>query len=266
MAFNSLIEWTESTWNPITGCTKISDGCLNCYAERMAKRLAGRYGYPKENPFTLTLHPDRLSHPLNWKGNHNIFVCSMSDIFHSNVPDSYLFDILNIVNKCPQHTFQILTKRAKRMAKISKDIGLWPHNVWIGVTVESKNYKKRIDCLRSVNASVRFISFEPLLGNIGQINLDGINWVIVGGESGPGARPMLPEWATNIRDQCLKVNIAYFFKQWGGFNKKTAGRSLEGREWNQLPVLSNKNQIQSTRICIHKKQIPIDTDLPPHLF
>lgn len=239
MALNSTIEWTEATWNPITGCTKISDGCLNCYAERMAKRLSGRHGYPQENPFKLTLQPERLLQPTNWKKPHNIFVCSMSDIFHKNVPDNYIFEIINIITQCPQHTFQILTKRAKRMAKISKKIEQWPHNVWIGVTVESKENKKRIDYLKFVNASVRFISFEPLLDNVHQINLKGINWVIVGGESGPGSRPMKQEWATSIRDQCIKMKISYFFKQWGGFNKKATGRSLEGKEWNQMPILLN---------------------------
>jgi len=243
VALNSSIEWTESTWNPVTGCTKISDGCLNCYAERMARRLAGRYGYPKENPFKLTLQPDRLSQPLNWKKTHNIFVCSMSDIFHKNVPDSYIFEILGVINKCPQHTFQILTKRANRMARISNNIGQWPHNVWIGVTVESEKHKKRIDYLKSANASVKFISFEPLLDDVNQINLNGINWVIVGGESGPGSRQMRQEWAANIRDQCLKMNISYFFKQWGGFNKKANGRRLEGKEWNQMPILLNTKEI-----------------------
>jgi len=235
MAFNSSIEWTESTWNPITGCTKISEGCINCYAERIAKRLAGRYGYPINNPFRVTPHPDRLLQPFKWRGSHMIFVCSMGDLFHDDVPESFILEILTIIKKCPHHIFQILTKREKRLLEISNKIGQWPDNVWIGVTVESKKYENRIDYLRSVNASVKFLSLEPLLNHLGVINLKGINWVIVGGESGPRARPMQLEWAINIRDQCLSKNIPYFFKQWGGFNKKASGRCLEGREWNELP-------------------------------
>ena len=238
MATRSLIEWTESTWNPVTGCTKISDGCLNCYAERMAKRLAGRYGYPKDRPFRVTLHPNRLNQPLRWKGRHVIFVCSMSDLFHDAVPDDYIFQILKIIKLCPQHTFQILTKRAERMYEISRSVGAWPENAWLGVTVESAKYASRVDYLRQIDAAVRFISFEPLLGDVMDVNLEGVDWVIVGGESGPRSRPMRAEWATRIRDKCLQNNIAYFFKQWGGFNKKAAGRRLEGKEWNQMPDLT----------------------------
>ncbi len=243
MGEQSKIEWTEATWNPVTGCSKLSRGCLNCYAERMAKRFAGRYGYPKDNPFQVTLHPDRLPKPLRWTKPHMIFVCSMGDLFHENVPEYYIFEILNVIRECPSHTFQILTKREERMLEISKKIGHWPENVWIGVTVEGKECMRRIDCLREVNASVRFMSCEPLLENLGKIRLEGLNWVIVGGESGFKARSMSPEWATSIRDQCLRENIPYFFKQWGGRNKKKAGRSLEGREWNQMPTLSASKAI-----------------------
>lgn len=233
----SKIEWTESTWNPVTGCTKISKGCENCYAEKMAKRLGGRYGYPQENPFQVTLHPNRLLQPLKWKGNHLIFVCSMGDIFHKDVPEEFILKILNIIKETPNHTYQILTKRAKRMLNVSEKIGSWPANVWTGVTVESKSCIERIDTLKQVKSAVRFISCEPLLNDLGILDLRKINWVIVGGESGFKARPMLPLWAKNIRDQCLKADIPYFFKQWGGLNKKKAGRTLDGKEWNQMPKI-----------------------------
>ncbi len=236
MAANSGIEWTESTWNPVTGCTKISKGCLNCYAEKMAKRLAGRYGYPKDEPFKVTPHPNRLDQPKFWRGNHLIFVCSMSDFFHEDVPDTFIYNVLNIIKECPVHTFQILTKRSDRMLQISNKIKRWPDNVWIGVTVESKAYKKRIEHLRKVKAPVKFLSCEPLLEDLGKLELNDIDWVIVGGESGFKARPMEKRWVTNIRDQCIKANIPYFFKQWGGVNKKAAGRSLDGQEWNQMPT------------------------------
>ncbi|MDM8536940.1 phage Gp37/Gp68 family protein [Desulfobacterales bacterium HSG17] len=241
MSPKTKIEWTESTWNPVTGCTKISKGCQNCYAERMSKRLAGRHGYSKDNPFQVTLHPNRLLQPLKWKGNHIIFVCSMGDIFHKDVPEDYILQVLDIIKKSPNHTFQILTKRAKRMLQISEKIKKWPENVWMGVTVESKSCIKRIDLLNQVKSTVRFLSCEPLLNDLGRLDLKKINWVIVGGESGFKARPMAPKWATNIRDQCLKADIPYFFKQWGGFNKKKAGRHLEGQEWNQMPKYLHQN-------------------------
>jgi len=238
------IEWVQNpdgtlgkTWNPVTGCTKISLGCQYCYAERMAKRLVGRHGYPIDNPFQVTLHPDRLNRPFKWKKPIMIFMCSMSDYFHEDVPEDYLFQILETIKQCPHHTFQILTKRSERMLKISHKIKQWPANVWIGVTVEAKQYKIRINHLKQVNASVKFLSCEPLLEDLGEIDLDGIGWVIAGGESGPKARPMRHEWVTNIRDQCLTKGVPYFFKQWGGVNKKANGRILEGKEWNQLPVI-----------------------------
>lgn len=239
----SKIEWTESTWNPVTGCTKISSGCRNCYAEKMAKRLAGRYGYPKRNPFQVALHPNRLSQPLNWKGNHIIFVCSMGDIFHKDIPESYIFDILDVIKNTPNHTYQILTKRAEHMLEISKKVGKWPENVWMGVTVESKSCINRIKLLKQVKSSVRFLSCEPLLNDLGLLNLKKINWVIVGGESGFNARPMRSEWATNLRDQCLASDIPYFFKQWGGISKKKSGRTLEGEEWNQMPKIFTQKRL-----------------------
>lgn len=238
------IEWVQNpdgtlgkTWNPITGCTKISLGCQYCYAERMAKRLAGRHGYPIDNPFQVTLHPDRLNRPVKWKKPIMIFMCSMSDYFHEDVPEDYLFQILETIKQCPHHTFQILTKRSERMLKISHKIKQWPANAWIGVTVEAKQYKVRINHLKQVNASIKFLSCEPLLEDLEKIDLDGIGWVIVGGESGPKARPMRHEWVTHIRDQCLTNGVPYFFKQWGGVNKKANDRMLEGKEWNQVPVI-----------------------------
>lgn len=244
---STKIEWVKNpdgtagkTWNPITGCTKISLGCQHCYAERMAYRLAGRHGYPADEPFHVTLHQQRLEQPLRWNKPLVIFVCSMGDFFHKDVPDSFIFDILNVIKQCPQHIFQILTKRAERMLKISQEIGQWLPNVWLGVTVEAEEYKRRIDYLRHIKSSVKFLSCEPLLNDLGEVNLDGIDWVIVGGESGPKARPMNEKWAATIRDQCLKNKIPYFFKQWGGVNKKIAGRHLEGREWNQFPKSSQQ--------------------------
>jgi protein gp37 len=236
------IEWVKNadgsrgiTWNPITGCAKISSGCKHCYAERMAKRLAGRYGYPSDNPFKVTLHCDRLDQPFGWKKPSMIFLCSMSDYFHRDVPEAYIFKILEVMRKCPQHTFQVVTKRSERMLEISDKIKHWPENVWLGVTVETRKNKDRIKNLRRINASVKFLSCEPLLGDLGSINLKGINWVIVGGESGPGARTMDLEWVRNIRDQCLDEHVPFFFKQWGGVNKKVLGRKLDRREWNQMP-------------------------------
>lgn len=232
----SKIEWTESTWNPVTGCTKISKGCLNCYAERMSKRLAGRCGYPKDNPFAVTLHPDRLSQPSKWKKPHIIFVCSMSDLFHEDVPDSCIFDVLNVIKNSSHHTFQILTKRPERMVQFTQKAGPLPDNLWLGVTVESEEYKSRIDLLSQIEASVRFLSCEPLLSDLGELNLEKIDWVIVGGESGPKARSMNSEWVIDIRNKCIAKNIPFFFKQWGGVRKKDKGRLLEGREWNEMPI------------------------------
>lgn len=203
----------------------------------MAKRLAGRYGYPKDVPFKVTLHPNRISQPLEWKGNHMIFVCSMSDLFHEDVPDDYVYQILDVVAQAPNHTFQILTKREERLIAFSRKISIWPQNVWLGVTVESSAYKYRIEALKEIKSAVRFLSCEPLLDDLGELDLEGIDWVIVGGESGPKARPMHPRWVKKIKDQCQKERIPFFFKQWGGVRKKAAGRSLEGREWNQMPPL-----------------------------
>ena len=235
MATKSAIEWTESTWNPVTGCTKISSGCKHCYAERMAKRLQAM-GQPNYvNGFKVTCHPDVLEHPLRWKKPQMIFVNSMSDLFHRDVPRAFIDEIFFTMKETPWHTYQVLTKRSGRLAQMAASLK-WTPNIWMGVTVESADLVKRIDDLRSVPAAVRFLSLEPLLGPLPELNLDGINWVIVGGESGPGARPMDPAWVTEIKDQCLDARVPFFFKQWGGVQKKKAGRMLEQRTWDQMPL------------------------------
>ena len=240
MSANSLIEWTTSTWNPVTGCSKISSGCAHCWAERMSKRLAGRYGYPKNDPFRVTLHPDRLELPVHWRKSHMIFVCSMGDLFHKDVPDDFIFRVLDVIERCPGHTFQLLTKRDQRLLEFSDQIERWPPNVWAGVTVESKENEKRVDSLRKVDAAVRFLSCEPLLEDLSGIDLTGIGWVIAGGESGPGARLVRPEWVHSLRDRCLEKNVPFFFKQWGGRSKKAGGREIDGKLWSQMPSTDAK--------------------------
>lgn len=237
MAQGSQIEWTESTWNPVTGCNKVSPGCAHCYAERMALRLQAM-GQPNYiDGFRVATHEQALQLPLTWKTPQVIFVNSMSDLFHADIPDAFIQDVFAVMRRASWHTFQILTKRAERLEQMADRIK-WPKNVWMGVSVENADYRCRIDSLRVVPAAVRFISFEPLLGPVGLLNLDGINWAIAGGESGPGARPMQPAWVIDIRDQCVAAGVPFFFKQWGGVRKKAAGRELEGRIWNQTPVLS----------------------------
>jgi protein gp37 len=236
MANNSAIEWTGATWNPITGCTKISPGCKNCYAERMAKRLQAM-GQPNySNGFKLALHEHVLDLPLTWKKPHTIFVNSMSDLFHKNVSLEFIKKVFTIMKKAHWHTFQILTKRSDRLLEIGRELQ-WLPNVWIGVSVENKDYKYRMNHLRETNARIRFLSIEPLLGPLGTLDLEGIHWVVVGGESGPGARQVDPSWVIDIRNQCLKANVPFFFKQCGGFNKKKAGRSLDGRTWDEMPAV-----------------------------
>jgi len=235
MAIESSIEWTGSTWNPVTGCTKISAGCQNCYAERMAKRLQamGQANYAKG--FAVTCHERVLDLPLRWKRPRVIFVNSMSDIFHDVVPPDFIQRVFQVMRQANHHIFQILTKRAERLAQLSPVLD-WPENVCMGVTVERSDCKRRIDCLRTTGAAVKFLSIEPLLDDLGDLDLTGIDWVIVGGESGPGARPMQAEWVRPIRDQCLQREVPFFFKQWGGFQKKKAGRNLDGRTWDQIPL------------------------------
>lgn len=231
----SKIEWTDSTWNPLTGCTKASEGCANCYAERMAKRLKAM-GMPNyQNGFSLQIHKDALELPLNWKKSQKIFLCSMSDLFHEEVPDEIIIKIFQTMNKAHWHTFQILTKRSQRLSEMSKFLP-WAKNIWAGVSVENSNYFYRIDNLRNTGAYIKFLSCEPLLGPLTRINLDRIDWVIAGGESGPKARFIKKEWVEELRDESVSKNIPFYFKQWGGTNKKKSGRLLDGVLWNQMPT------------------------------
>jgi protein gp37 len=231
---SSLIEWTESTWNPVTGCTKISRGCQHCYAERMAIRLQAMGQARYRNGFRLTLHPEALELPLRWRQPQMVFVNSMSDLFHRGVPEEFIARVFAVMQQASHHTFQVLTKRAERLASLAPRLP-WPPNVWAGVTVEDADYVGRIDLLKQVPAAVRFVSLEPLLGPVAKLPLSGIHWVIVGGESGPGARPMRAEWAHAVRDQCVAVRVPFFFKQWGGTRRTAAGRLLDSRLWDEYP-------------------------------
>ncbi len=237
MSARSNIEWTESTWNPITGCTKISPGCKHCYAERMALRLRAMGQANYANGFKLTMHEHMLELPLGWKKPQMIFVNSMSDLFHEGVPLAFIQKVFDVMRRASWHTFQVLTKRSARLRELNHEID-WPVNVWMGVSVENKDYTFRIDHLRETDAQVKFLSLEPLLGPLPHLDLRGIHWVIVGGESGPGARPIKKDWVIDIRNQCLATNVPFFFKQWGGPNKKRAGRLLEGRTWDDVPQLT----------------------------
>jgi protein gp37 len=244
MSTNSSIEWTESTWNPLTGCTKISPGCKHCYAERMAYRLQAM-GQPNyRNGFELTLHPHTIEIPLRWKTPQMIFVNSMSDLFHVDVPLDYILQIFNVMERAYWHTFQVLTKRSERLLELSPQLQ-WPKNVWMGVSVETMKYRFRIDDLRQTGAAIKFLSLEPLLGPLPDLDLSDIDWIIVGGESGPRARPMKESWVIEIRDQCQKAQVPFFFKQWGGTRKKRTGRLLQGRTWDELPTqdLSSVTQL-----------------------
>lgn len=235
MASNSKIEWTQATWNPVTGCTKISPGCKNCYAERMAKRLQAM-GQPNyANGFSLTIHPHVVDGPLTWKTPQVIFVNSMSDLFHKDVSLDFILRIFDVMNRAHWHQFQVLTKRAERLLELSPRLP-WGKNIWMGVSVENNQYVHRIDQLRQSHAFIKFLSLEPLLGPLAALNLKGINWVIVGGESGPHARPMDKQWVVDIKNQCVAAKVPFFFKQWGGTNKKKTGRLLLGRTWNQMPA------------------------------
>ena len=234
MGMNSQIEWTGSTWNPVTGCTKISSGCAHCYAERMTRRLKAM-GQPNyRNGFRVTVHEHALEVPLAWRKPQIVFVNSMSDLFHEDVPLDFIRRVFDVMRQADWHLFQVLTKRSRRLADLSPLLP-WPDNVWMGVTVESAEYVHRIDDLRLVSAATRFLSLEPLLGPLPELDLAGIDWVIVGGESGPGARPMAEDWAMDLRDQCGQAGVPFFFKQWGGKNKKKAGRILDGQTWDEMP-------------------------------
>lgn len=234
MSTNSSIEWTDATWNPVTGCSKTSPGCKNCYAARLALRLKAMGFRKYRNEFNVTLHPEELERPLRWKKPRRIFVNSMSDLFHEKVPLAFIQDVFAVMAEANQHEFQILTKRAARLADLSPRL-VWRPNIWMGVSVENAGQKQRIEYLRSTGAYVKFLSFEPLLGPVGKIDLAGIDWVIVGGEFGSGARPMQEAWVKDIRNQCVEPKVPFFFKRWGGTQKACAGRVLEGRFWNQMP-------------------------------
>lgn len=236
MTTKTRIEWTEVTWNPVTGCTKVSQGCKHCYAERMAKRLQAM-GNPRYlHGFDVVLHEDLIDAPRRWRKPVHIFVNSMSDLFHEVIPDAFIRSIFKTASDCPQHVFQILTKRSERLARVSRELP-WPPNVWMGVSVENAEVIHRIDALRSVPAAVRFLSCEPLIGPLQGLDLHGIHWVIAGGESGPGARPMLAEWVRDLREQCRATATAFFFKQWGGVRKDLTGRDLDGRTHDALPAV-----------------------------
>jgi len=243
MSDQSKIEWTDATWNPVRGCTKISPGCKFCYAERLAERFRGVIGHPYEHGFDVRLVPEKLMKPLHWRRPRMIFVNSMSDLFHEQVSDDYIVEVVKVMARANWHTFQVLTKRSRRMMEL---LGTRLHdaaqmtNIWWGVSVENRRYGlPRVAHLRSATAGVRFLSIEPLLEDLGQIPLSGISWVIVGGESGPGARPMLKEWVLSIRDQCRRAHIPFFFKQWGGIQKSRAGRRLAGRTYDEFPSFNS---------------------------
>jgi protein gp37 len=243
MSVQSKIEWTDATWNPVRGCTKISPGCAHCYAEVFAERFRGVKGHPYEFGFDPRLVPEKLEDPVRWKRPMTIFVNSMSDLFHEAVPDEYILKVAGVMVRADWHVYQVLTKRAERMNHLLDSqlrfAAAQPH-IWWGVSVENKRHgMPRIDQLKAASVEVRFLSIEPLLEDLGKLDLKGIAWVIVGGESGPGARPMRKEWALSIRDQCQNANVPFFFKQWGGTRKKKAGRELEGRTWDEMPAVAS---------------------------
>src|SRR4051812_40099379 len=236
MADRSAIEWTEATWNPITGCTKVSPGCAHCYAETFAERWRGVANHPYEQGFDLRLWPSRLEQPLKWKRPRVIFVNSMSDLFHPDIPFEFVEQVFEVMVRAEHHTFQILTKRHERLAELAPDLP-WPDNVWMGVTIENRRFVHRADYLREVEAAIRFISAEPLLGALEGLDLTGIDWLISGGASGPKHRPVKPKWSRKPRKRCQEESVAYFFKQWGGHRPKTGGRELDGRTWGKMPVV-----------------------------
>ncbi len=238
MADGSAIEWTDATWNPVTGCTKITAGCDNCYAARFSERFRGVPGHPFENGFDLTLRPERIAQPLSWRRPRMIFVNSMSDLFHKGVPRDFIDRVFDTMETAGWHVFQVLTKRSSLMRDYLRRRyrgATPPAHIWLGVSVEDRRARTRIEHLREAPAAIRFLSIEPLIGPVGAMNLDGIHWVIAGGESGPNARPMHVDWALDVRNQCAEQGVAFFFKQWGGMRPKSGGRSLDGREWNELP-------------------------------
>ena len=235
MADRSAIEWTEATWNPVTGCSKVSPGCAHCYAESFAERWRGVAEHPYEQGFDLRLWPQRLDQPLRWSRPRMIFVNSMSDLFHEDIPDEYIADVFDVMRRAKHHTFQVLTKRHERLAEIAPELA-WPPHVWMGVSIENRRFVHRADHLRRVPASVRFISAEPLLGPLDDLDLSRIDWLIAGGESGHRHRRVRPEWLRDLRDRCAAEGVAFFFKQWGGRTPKAGGRLLDGQTWDELPL------------------------------
>lgn len=236
MADRSTIEWTDATWNPVTGCTKVSPGCDHCYAETFAERFRGVQGHPYAQGFDLRLWPQRLNIPLHWKRPRRIFVNSMSDLFHKDIPDDYIRGVFDVMNQADWHIFQVLTKRPSRLVRLSPTLS-WPQHIWVGVSVETNAYAWRVDQLRRVPSSIRFVSAEPLLGPLDRVDFRGIHWVITGGESGPLHRTCDPSWVRGIRDRCVASGVAYFHKQWGGRTPKSNGRILDGRTWNEYPCV-----------------------------
>lgn len=243
MSLSSSIEWTQSTWNPLTGCTKVSPGCAHCYAQRIALRLKAMGNRNYVNGFSISMHEDSLELPLKWRRPQTVFVNSMSDLFHEDVPDEFIFRVFDVMQRADWHRFQILTKRSKRLTDIGLQL-LWLPHIWMGVSVEDKHHTFRIDHLRDTGANVKFLSLEPLLGPISNLNLKEIDWVIVGGESGPRSRQTKESWVIDIRDQCQEARVPFFFKQWGGINRKKTGRELEGRTWDEMPLQSHMYCIQ----------------------
>ena len=231
----SNIEWTEMTWNPTTGCDKVSVGCKFCYAEIMSRRLQAMGVEKYKDNFEVRIHEDALNIPYTWKNSKVVFVNSMSDLFHKDIPLEFIQKVFRVMNENPQHIFQVLTKRAERLSELHNELK-WTHNIWMGVSVENDKVRDRIDFLRKTNARVKFLSLEPLIGPLRHLNMSGIDWIIVGGESGHNPRPMKPEWVLDIQEQCKNNDVAFFFKQWGGKNKKAAGRILNGRTYDEMPV------------------------------
>lgn len=242
MSDRSRIEWTDATWNPVRGCTKVSAGCKHCYAQTFSERFRGVPNHPFEQGFDLRLVPESLDIPTKWKKGRKIFVNSMSDLFHEKIPLSYIQEVFEVMGSCPQHRFQILTKRAKRLSDLSSHLP-WHENIWMGVSIENHRFLNRANHLRDVPCSTRFLSLEPLLGPLNNLDLQDIDWVILGGESGSKSREVNAEWIRNIRDQCTRHDVPFFFKQWGGKNKKTAGRLLDGREWNDTPDMHDASRM-----------------------
>ncbi len=234
MSTESAIEWTEVTWNPVTGCTKVSPGCAHCYAERMSRRLQAMGVGKYENGFSVTAHESVLHEPLQWKRPRLVFVNSMSDLFHQSVPSTFVEAVFDVMNRASRHTFQVLTKRPVCVARLSRRLR-WTPNIWLGTSIESEKWLARLPALKETGARTKFLSLEPLLGPLPNLELRGLDWVIVGGESGPGARPMEPDWVRDIRDRCVETAVPFFFKQWGGVFKKRTGRVLDDRIWNQMP-------------------------------